>query len=153
MGQTCILWKRNSRILGFKKPKDALQQHVKPKYKTTLSKVLEKKVDPNSGSTFFSETISYNDGKQVMIYEPGLYSLAMHSRLPRAEIFQDKIYEVILPELRKYGQVSLQNELTRSMSLLAIKDTELEQERQRADEAHMKLRSEAKRHKEQIKRH
>ncbi len=44
------------------------------------------------------------------------------------------------------------NELTRSMSLLAIKDTELEQERQRADEAHMKLRSEAKRHKEQIKR-
>ncbi len=76
----------------------------------------------------------------------------MHSRLPRAEIFQDKIYEVILPELRKYGQVSLQNELTRSMSLLAIKDTELEQERQRADEAHMKLRSEAKRHKEQIKR-
>ncbi len=88
----------------------------------------------------------------MMIYEPGLYSLAMHSRLPRAEIFQDKIYEVILPELRKYGQVSLQNELTRSMSLLAIKDTELEQERQRADEAHMKLRSEAKRHKEQIKR-
>ncbi len=144
--------KEIAEFLGFKKPKDALQQHVKPKYKTTLSKVLEKKVDPNSGSTFFSETISYNDGKQVMIYEPGLYSLAMHSRLPRAEIFQDKIYEVILPELRKYGQVSLQNELTRSMSLLAIKDTELEQERQRADEAHMKLRSEAKRHKEQIKR-
>ncbi len=44
-------------FLGFKKPKDALQQHVKPKYKTTL------------------------------VNEPGLYSLAMHSRLPRAEDF------------------------------------------------------------------
>ncbi len=46
MGQTCILWKRNVEFLGFKKPKDALQQHVKPKYKTTL------------------------------VNEPGLYSLA-----------------------------------------------------------------------------
>ena len=52
-----------------------------------------------------------------------------------------------------------EEELTKSMSLLAIKDTELEeskqreeQERQRANEAHMKLRSEVKRHKEQIKR-
>ena len=151
--------KEIAEFLGFSSAKNALQQHVKPKYKTTLSKVLEKKVDTNSMSTFFSNTLSYNDGKQVMIYEPGLYSLAMHSRLPRAEIFQDKIYEVILPELRKYGHVSLQNELTRSMSLLAIKDTELEeskqreeQERQRADEAHMKLRSETIRLKNQIKR-
>ena len=52
-----------------------------------------------------------------------------------------------------------EEELTRSMSLLAIKDTELEeskqreeQERQRADEATYKLRSETKRLKEQIKR-
>lgn len=167
-------------FLGFASAKNALQQHVKSKHKTTLDEV--KKLDIKSMSNFFtsSESLSYHEGKQIMIYEPGLYSLAMHSRLPRAEIFQDKIYEIILPELRKYGQIKLQNELTQSMSLLAIKDEQLaikdkseeelqlqleearqreeqerigkEQERQRADEATPRLRSETKRFKDQIKR-
>ncbi len=69
---TCILWKRNSRIFWDLKTKRPLQQHVKPKYKTTL------------------------------VNEPGLYSLAMHSRSPRAEIFQDKIYSGnTTPSMRK----------------------------------------------------
>ena len=45
-----------------------------------------------------------------------------------------------------------ENELSASMSLLAIKNTELEESKQREEQAYMKLRSEAKRHKEQIKR-
>ena len=64
-----------------------------------------------------------------------------------------------LREKAELKSKSREEELIRSMSLLAIKDTELEeskqreeQERQRANEAHMKLRSEVKRHKEQIKR-
>ncbi len=45
--------KEIAEFLGFKKPKDALQQHVKPKYKTTLSKVLEKKGGPEFGVHLF----------------------------------------------------------------------------------------------------
>lgn len=113
--------KEIAEFLGFKNSKDALQRHVKPKHKTTLSKVLgerkesdtKEEVGCNSQptSTPLNQPISYNEGKQIMLYEPGLYSLAMHSRLSRAETFRDKICEVILPELRKYGQVSLQNKL------------------------------------------
>lgn len=76
-----------------------------------------------------------------MIYEPGLYSLAMHSRLPRAEIFQDKIYEVILPELRKFGQVSLQKELCNSMALLQIKDKEIEERKEKEQEMEVELKA------------
>lgn len=108
--------KEIAKFLGYVSPKNALLLHVNPKYKTTLQCI--------------SKTVSYHEGKQVLISEPGLYSLAMNSNLPRAQIFQDKVYEVILPELRKYGQVSLRDQLTESMALLAIKDEELNKERE-----------------------
>lgn len=129
--------KEIAQFLGFQRPHEALQKHVKSKHKTTL-----KEVYAESAYTSFREPLTYNEGKQIMIFEPGLYSLAMHSRLPRAEIFQDKVFEVILPSLRKYGQVTLQKELSESVAKLAIQEKEgiktrsmLEHERKAREEA------------------
>jgi prophage antirepressor-like protein len=112
--------KEIAQFLGFQRPHEALQKHVKPKHKTTLKEVYAQ----STYTSFKNKPLTYNEGKQVLIYEPGLYSLAMHSRLPRAEIFQDKVFEVILPSLRKYGQVTLQKELSESVAKLAIQEEE-----------------------------
>jgi prophage antirepressor-like protein len=45
----------------------------------------------------------------VYINEPGLYSLIMHSNATFAETFQDIVYEVILPSIRKYIKILLKS--------------------------------------------
>lgn len=98
------------------------------------------------------EDLSYHNGKTVYISEAGLYSLIMSSQAPFAKEFRKLVCRVILPSIRKYGAYSIEQQLSSVMGQLSLKDTELEQERERADEACARLRSETKRHKEQIKR-
>lgn len=93
-------------VLGYRDVKQALQKHVKSKYKSELKRFLEpKKLDVTSTSNFLGsfESLNYHSGKAVYINEPGLYSLIMHSDAPFAEEFQDMVYETILPSIRKYG--------------------------------------------------
>ena len=110
-------------ILGYKDIKQALQDNVKPKHKKDLKSLNEAGVCGLStplGSSILK--ISYNEGKAVYINEPGLYSLIMKSKAQFAEAFQDLVYEVILPSIRKYGNFSLEQEFQQK---LAIKDKEL----------------------------
>ena len=65
-------------VLGYKDIKQALQKHVKPKFKKELFNLYHEKVDAKSTTTYlgsFNHNISYNEGKAVYISEPGLYSL------------------------------------------------------------------------------
>jgi len=83
-------------ILEYKDVKDALQNHVKPKYKKDLKTILEElegETPSNSITAISSIEPSYHAGKAVYINEPGLYSLIMKSRTSFAETFQDFVYE------------------------------------------------------------
>lgn len=72
--------------IGYKNYRDALNKHVKQKYKRVSQ-------------------ITTTSGVQEMtiISEPGLYQIASESKLPSAEPFQDWVYEDVLPAIRKYG--------------------------------------------------
>ncbi len=72
--------------IGYKNFRDALNKHVKAKYKR-------------------ESQIATPSGIQTMtvISEPGVYQLASQSQLPSAEPFQDWLYEDVLPAIRKTG--------------------------------------------------
>jgi prophage antirepressor-like protein len=109
-------------ILEYKDVKDALQNHVKPKYKKDLKTIVDELegVSPsNSITTISSIEPSYHAGKAVYINEPGLYALIMKSRTSFAETFQDFVYEQILPSIRKRGRFQLEQQL-------AVKDDKID---------------------------
>lgn len=144
-------------VLGYDSPRHALQRYVDDEEKESLQGLNEReKLSPAAGLNFSLgksyEDLSYHNGKTVYISEAGLYSLIMSSQAPFAKEFRKLVCKVILPSIRKYGTYSIEQQLSSVMGQLSIKDTELEQERERANEACARLRSEAKRHKEQLKR-
>jgi len=110
-------------ILEYKDVKDALQNHVKPKYKKDLKTIVDE-VGGVSPSTSIikipSSKLSYNEGKAVYINEPGLYALIMKSRTSFAETFQDFVYEQILPSIRKRGRFQLEQ-------TIALKDDKIDE--------------------------
>ncbi|WP_251947579.1 BRO-N domain-containing protein [Levilactobacillus brevis] len=81
--------------IGYKNFRDALNKHVKAKYKR------ESQIATPSGTQ-----------TMTLISEPGIYQLAGQSKLPSAEPFQDWIYEDVLPSIRKTGTYSTDNTLT-----------------------------------------
>ncbi|AAB94420.1 anti-repressor Ant [Invertebrate iridescent virus 6] len=95
--------KEIAEFLGFKKPKDALQKHVKPKYKTTLSKVLEKKLD--------TEPVSYNEGKRVLLYKEGVVELIKKTRLVGIENKIDALIEAFELNLNVVHQTKEQEHI------------------------------------------
>jgi prophage antirepressor-like protein len=76
--------------LGYAKPADAVYRLVKPKYKGVCK-------------------IQTPGGRQsvTVLKEAGIYALAMSSKLPSAEKFQDWVFETVLPEIRKTGGFNL----------------------------------------------
>ncbi|XKM12679.1 BRO family protein [Orbaceae bacterium ac157xtp] len=78
------------KILDFKNPRTAVSNHCKP------WGVLKQDTPTSSGI-------------QAMIYinEPNLYRLIVKSRKPEAEEFERKVFEDILPTIRKTGSYTL----------------------------------------------
>jgi len=110
-------------LLEYSNVKDALQKHVKPKYKKDLKTIVEEvgcAAHPTSIIEIPSSKLSYNEGKAVYINEPGLYALIMKSRTSFAETFQDFVYEQILPSIRKRGRFQLEQ-------TIALKDDKIDE--------------------------
>ncbi|MGL5962687.1 MAG: BRO-N domain-containing protein [Cetobacterium sp.] len=139
-------------ILGYIDVHDAIYKHVKPKYKKDL-KTLNEELSVNLGDNYFGsehlKNINYHSGKAVYVNEPGLYSLIMKSKASFAEAFQDFVYEIILPSIRQHGAFSLEQEFKEK---LALKDEQIQKERQEKEEAKAKLRSETAKLKEQVRK-
>ena len=88
-----VVWfygKEVAQILGYQKPRNAIEKHVSKKYK---------KEAPIQGPL---------GGKQkcIFIKEAGLYELVFKSRLPAAKIFREWVFDKVLPSIRKYGYYS-----------------------------------------------
>ena len=88
-----VVWfygKEVAQILGYQKPRNAIEKHVSKKYK---------KEAPIQGPL---------GGKQKCIFvkEAGFYELVFKSRLPAAKIFREWVFDKVLPSIRKYGYYS-----------------------------------------------
>lgn len=82
-----------ARVLGFKDPANAVSRMVKPKHKG-----LCKMQTPGGMQSV------------TVLEEPGIWTLALGSRLPSAEKFQDWLVEEVLPAIRKTGKYSPESE-------------------------------------------
>ncbi|TID28826.1 hypothetical protein JO83_01935 [Avibacterium paragallinarum] len=80
-------------VLGYANSRKALQDHCK-----------------SSGVT--KRYISHPSGRKeaIFINEPNLYRLIIKSRKPEAEPFEAWVFEEVLPQIRKTGKYSLQNQ-------------------------------------------
>lgn len=108
-------------ILGYKKPENAIANHVDDDDKTTT-------LIQGIGSNYKSKT--------MIINESGLYSLVLSSKLPSAKKFKRWVTSEVLPALRKTGQYQVKElsgselmakALIEAQSVLAAKDKLIEE--------------------------
>ena len=138
-------------VLGYKNSHKALKTHVPSKYKKELSYFNgsnePNELCPNMGHNSLGsfEPLTYHDGKVIYVNEPGLYSLIMNSSTKFATMFQELVFETILPSIRQYGSYQAEMRLTETMAQLAIRDRSYEEERQRAEEERQRAEEEKQR--------
>jgi hypothetical protein len=73
-----------------------------------------------------SFTLSVRQPNTVLLYEPGLYQLIFNSKLPIAEAFQDWVFSVVLPSIRKTGSYTLPDRRSlRYNQMILINETDL----------------------------
>ena len=90
----CCVWfkaKKVAQILGYQKPRNAVEKHVSKKYK---------KEAPIQGPLG-------GEQKCVLINESGFYELVFKSRLPAAKLFREWVFEKVLPSIRKHGYFNM----------------------------------------------
>lgn len=113
-------------ILGYKKPENAIANHVDDDDKTTT-------LIQGIGSNYKSKT--------MIINESGLYSLVLSSKLPSAKKFKRWVTSEVLPALRKTGQYQVKElsgqelmakALIEAQSVLAAKDKQIEEMKPKA---------------------
>jgi prophage antirepressor-like protein len=124
-------------ILGYVDIKNTLFNHVDADEKKELSKLVGResngplvpnKVVGNLPTTLLGTRgpLNGNQGRAVYINEPGLYRLVMASKAPFAKEFQNMVYSVILPQIRKHGFYMAERRLTESMNVqLALEKKQL----------------------------
>lgn len=105
-------------ILGYKKPENAIANHVDDEDKTTT-------LIQGNGSNYKS--------KAVIINESGLYSLILSSKLPQAHEFKRWVTSEVLPTIRKHGAymtpAKIEEVLTDPDTIIQLA-TQLKQERE-----------------------
>jgi len=115
--------KEIAEILGYKNISDALIKHVRDKNKKSLTEIIDILVIADH------DNINNNDLKSIYLTEAGLYELIFSSKMKRAILFKDWVFEEVLPSIRKLGQEKYLKQLEENKELLAIKDKELEDAR------------------------
>lgn len=125
-----------SRALEYKIPQKAVTDHVASKHRQVLSYRAFSKTDK-------ADLWQGNDySNKVIIDEPGMYSLVMHSKSSRAEEFQEWVTSEVLPSIRKHGAYmteSTLNEVANNPDLLIKLANNLKSEQLARQEAENKL--------------
>lgn len=89
-GETFFVGKDVAEALGYKKPQNAIQQHV----------------DEEDKSTALIQGTAY-ETRALIINESGLYSLVLSSKLPQAKQFKHWVTSEVLPQIRRTGRYEL----------------------------------------------
>jgi prophage antirepressor-like protein len=92
-------------FLGYINPAKAIRDLVNPKYRKTLGEILQggSKLDPPC-------KINKNELSTIYITEAGLYQLIFGSKKKEADEFRQFVFEDILPNIRKNGSYSLNDD-------------------------------------------
>jgi len=128
-----------AKALGYKNPSQSLVDNVRSKHKQKYRALVK---NPCSG--FFEDGLK---PATMMVSEPGLYSLIMHSKMKKAENFQDWVYEQVLPSIRKTGSytVTQNNDM-----LLKIEMQKAENDKLRLELEDKKLELEEKKYMKEL---
>jgi prophage antirepressor-like protein len=125
-------------VFEYSKYRDVLS-HIEEDCKITLGELV---VQGGGTTSMVQDNLTYNELKTVYINEEGLYRLMFHCKLPVAKKFQKWIFKEVLPNIRKTGRFELRNtikikeeELAKAVEKLAIKDKEVEDAEERANQA------------------
>ena len=106
-------------FIGYKDHNDAINRHIKDKYKKNLSEFF------NSGETpELKKNLPGNQKSKIYICEYGIFQLLATSKLnnPIIQKFQDILFEEILPSIRKTGSYNVnQNIASSSNQLIPIR--------------------------------
>lgn len=94
-------------ILGFSKTSKPLNKHVKDKWKIKYKTLTYQHPDISNCANLAQFDIRSDTD---LIKESGVYALIFSSKLPNAELFRDKVFEEVLPSIRKHGQYILTQE-------------------------------------------
>src|SRR5579864_1404069 len=113
-------------ILGYANYRNAIAEHIESDCKQQLGVLFNG--TPN---------LTHNERQMTYITEEGLMGLLFACKLPIGKRFRKWVLKEVLPSIRKTGKYELKNQLESSKSQLAIKETELEVARKRADEAEL----------------
>lgn len=104
-----------ARALGFTNPQKAINDHCK-----------------DDGVTFRSVIDSMGREQQAkFITEGNVYRLITHSKLPSAEKFESRVFDEVLPSIRKHGMYAV-DELIANPELGIAALTALKEERAKA---------------------
>ena len=104
VGEQKDLWFRGNNLTAFleyAQPRVALTKILQSRNTKTFAELLPQVVSN-------METTPVDDSRARYVNEPGLYRLIARSKMEKAEYFQDWVYEVVLPSIRKTGSYSLQ---------------------------------------------
>lgn len=94
-----------AQFLGYTKPRNALQQHVKLQWRKNWEEIKGALKQGLLVTSSDQSNLPVNwQPNTVFISEAGVYALIMRSKLPAAEDFQRWLFEEVLPELRKTGK-------------------------------------------------
>lgn len=118
-------------VLGYARPKRAIEDHVDEDEKLPFSKLIE--MAPSQGHLVTTNKIIL---KTMYINESGLYSLIMKSRLADAKKFKKWVTAEVLPSIRRKGQyidLSRDQEIERLRQELKEKNDALVEFERKAD--------------------
>lgn len=84
-GEIYLFARDVAKCLGYKNPNEAVREHIRSKYLTV------------------SDSLTVHGTSPVLVSEPGIYQLIFSSKMPDAQVFQDWVFEDVLPSIRKTG--------------------------------------------------
>ena len=103
VGPNADPWFRGNNLaeyLGYAQPRVAITKITRARDTKTFGQLLSHVVSK-------METMPKDDQRARYVNEPGLYRLIGRSDMPKAEDFQDWVYEQVLPSIRKTGTYSV----------------------------------------------
>ena len=87
--------------LGYVDTASAIKDHVRQRHKSKLEQIIRA-----SGAVECLPQLTYNEKQTIYITELGLYELALKSKLPALEQFQDWVYDTI-KKIRQTGTYTI----------------------------------------------
>ena len=110
-------------ILGYKNHRDIMKKHVKNKWK-----IKYKTLTNNHPLIIESiKTIPFTFRADTdLIYESGLYALIFGSKIEKAELFRDKVFEEVLPSIRKTGEYKFKHQINTLECQLTLQNEQLQ---------------------------